>query len=75
MSYAKYQRLSIQRMTSEEISGLKLVDTNVVKLKLLITMRVHPIMNINQVVRYWELVKRQKIKKPKLVEVKDGKNT
>jgi len=75
-------------MTSEEISRLKLVDcymrlytiekivfTNVVKLKLLITMRVHPVMNMSQVVRYWELVKRQKMKKPKLVEVEDGKNT
>jgi len=52
-------------MTSEEISRLKLVDcymrlytiekivfTNVVKLKLLITMRVHPVMNMSQVVRY-----------------------
>jgi len=53
----------------------KIVFTNVVKLKLLITMRVHPVMNMSQVVRYWELVKRQKMKKPKLVEVEDGKNT
>ena len=32
-------------------------------------MRIHPVVNVNRVVIYRELMKEQKVKKPKLVEV------
>jgi len=35
----------------------KIVSKNAVKLKLLASIRIHPIVNINRVVRYRELVK------------------
>jgi len=42
---------------------------NVVKLKLLVSMRIHPVVNISRVVRYRELIKKQKVKEPKSIEV------
>ena len=42
---------------------------DVVKLKLLAFMRIHPVVNVNRVVIYRELMKEQKVKKPKLVKV------
>jgi len=47
----------------------KIVSTNVVKLKLLTTMKIHSVVNVSQVIRYWEPVREQKIEKPKLVEI------
>jgi len=44
---------------------------NVVKLKLLVSMRIYPVINVSRIVRYREPVKRQRVKEPKLVEV-DG---
>ena len=49
----------------------KLVLKNMVKLKLLTSIRIHLVVNISRIERYKELVRGQKIKKPKLVEV-DG---
>ena len=42
---------------------------NAVKLKLPISMRIHPVVNISRVVRYRELVKRQNVEELKPVEV------
>ena len=42
---------------------------NVVKLKLLVSMRIYLVVNISRVVRYRELMKGQRVKEPKLVEV------
>ena len=36
----------------------KVVSRNVIKLKLLSLMRIHPVVNISRIVRYRELVKR-----------------
>jgi len=47
----------------------KVVSKNVVKLKLLTSMRIYPVVNMSKVVKYREPGKRQKVKKPKLVEV------
>ena len=41
------------------------------KLRLPISIRIHPVVNISKVVRYREPVKEQKVEEPKLVEV-DG---
>jgi len=49
----------------------KVVSKNTVKLKLLISMRIHLVVNVSKIVRYRELVKRQRVEKPKLVKV-DG---
>ena len=47
------------------------VSKNVVKLKLLGSMRICLVVNISRIVRYRELVKKQKVEKLKLVEVNE----
>jgi len=47
----------------------EVVSKNAVKLKLLASMRIHPVINVSKVVRYRELIKGQKLKEPKLIEV------
>ena len=47
----------------------KVVLKNVVKLKLLTSIRIYPVVNMSRVVKYRELGKRQKVEKPKPVEV------
>ena len=47
----------------------EVVSSNVVKLKLPSSMRIHPVVNISQIVRYKEQVKGQKKEEGKLVEV------
>ena len=75
----EYKRLGVQRITSKENQyiGLyiikEIVSTSVVKLKLPATVRTHLVVNISQVVRYRELVKKQRIKESKLVEVDEEK--
>jgi len=49
----------------------EIVSKNAVKLKLPASMRIYPVVNMSRVVRYRELEKRQKVEKPKSVEV-DG---
>ena len=47
----------------------KVVSKNMVKLKLLASMRIHLVVNISRVVRYREPVKEQKVEEPKPVKV------
>ena len=47
----------------------EVVLKNIVKLKLLAFMRIYLVVNVSRVVRYKELVKRQRVEEPKLVEV------
>jgi len=47
----------------------EVVSENMVKLKLLVSMRIHPVINMNRVVRYRKPEKRKKVEKPKPVEV------
>ena len=47
----------------------KMSSTNIVKLRPLVLMRINPAVNISRMVRYRKLVKKQKVEKPKLVEV------
>jgi len=47
----------------------EVVSKNAVKLKLLVSMRIHPVVNISRIVRYKELVKRQRVEGPKPIEV------
>jgi len=48
----------------------EIVSSNVVKLQLPSLMRIHPVVNVSQIVRYKEQVKGQKKEEGKLVEVK-----
>ena len=47
----------------------KVVSTNVVKLQLSISMRIHPVVNVSQIVQYKKQVEGQKRKEVKPVEV------
>ena len=47
------------------------ISRNMVKLKLLPSMKIYLVVNVSRVVRYKKLVKRQKVEEQKLVEV-DG---
>jgi len=44
----------------------EIVSTNIVKLNI---MRIYPVVNVSWVVKYRELVKEQRVEKPKLVKV------
>jgi len=63
----------LARNLTEQYIGLyiieKVVSTNIVKLRLLNSMRIHPVVNISQVVKYRELVRGQTTDKLKPVEV------
>ena len=47
----------------------KVVSTNIVKLQLLTSMSIYPVVNVSQVVQYKEQVEEQKVGEAKLVEV------
>jgi len=47
----------------------EIVLANTVKLQLLVLMRIYSVIDVSKVVRYRELVKKQRVKKPKLVEI------
>jgi len=50
-----------------------MVFSNVVKLRLLTLIRIYPVVNVSQVIKYRELVEGQKVKEVKLIEVKEIK--
>jgi len=49
----------------------EVVSSNAVKLQLLSSMRIHPVVNVSQIVQYKEQVKGQKKKERKPVEVEE----
>ena len=51
----------------------EVVSTNVVKLQLPTSMRIHSVMNISQIVQYREQVEEYKIEKVKPVEIEEVK--
>ena len=51
----------------------EVVSSNMVKLWLLSSIRIHPVVNVSQVVRYREQVKGQKREEEKLVKIKEVK--
>jgi len=85
-SNAKYKKLSTKdsvfkerpvKKLTERYAGLymieEVVSKNMVKLKLPTSMRIHLVVNVSKVVKYRKLVKGQRIKEAKLVEVKEIK--
>ena len=51
----------------------EVVSTNAVKLQLLISMRIHPVVNVSQIVRYKEQVEGQKKEEGKPIEIEEVK--
>ena len=51
----------------------EVVSTNVIKLQLLTSMRIHPVVNVSQIAHYKEQVEEQKKKEAKPIEVKGVK--
>ena len=51
----------------------EMIFTNAVKLQLLTSMRIHPVVNISQIVQYKEQVEGQKKEEGKPIEVKGVK--
>ena len=49
----------------------EIVSTNMIKLRLSKSMRIHPVVNVSQIVRYKEQVKGQKKEEGKLVEIEE----
>ena len=47
----------------------KVILKNIVKLKLPVSIRIYPVVNVSRIVRYRELMKGQKVEKPKPFEV------
>jgi len=47
----------------------EVISTNAVKLRLLTSMRIHPVVNVSQIVRYREQVEGQKKEEGKLIEI------
>ena len=66
-------RERLTKKLTERYVGLyvieEVVSKNAVILKLPASMRIHPVVNMSRVLRYRELEKGQKVKKPKPVEV------
>jgi len=48
----------------------EIISTNAVKLQLPTLMRIHPVVNVSQIVQYRDQVREQKKEEVKLVEVK-----
>jgi len=62
----------VKKLTERYIGSYiieEVVLKNIVKLKLLVFIKIHPVVNISKIIRYREPVKRQRIDKPKLVKV------
>ena len=51
----------------------EVVSKNIVKLKLLATMRIYQVVNVSWIMRYREPVEEWKIKEPKLIKVEEWK--
>jgi len=62
------KKLTERYVESYEIE--EVVSRNTVKLKLLVSMRIYPVVNVSIVIRYREPVKEQRVEEPKPVEVK-----
>ena len=62
----------VKKLTERYIGSYiieEVVLKNIVELKLLVFMKIHPVVVISKIIRYREPVKGQRIEKPKLVKV------
>ena len=75
MNNLVFKERPVKKLTERYIGPYvvdEVVSKNVVKLKLPVSMRIHPVVNISRVVRYREQVKGQRVEEPKLVEVDEA---
>jgi len=67
-----FKKKPVRKLTDQYV-GLsiieKVVSANAVKLKLLVSIIIHSVVNISKIVRYEELVKEKKIEKLKSIQV------
>ena len=67
-----FKERPVKKLTERYVGPYKIgkvVLKKVVKLKLPVSMRIHPVVNVSRVMRYRELVRRQRIEELKPVEV------
>ena len=67
-----FKKRPVKKLTERYMGSYiveEIVSKNVVKLKMLASQRIYLVVNISRVMRYKELMKRQKVKKPKSIEV------
>jgi len=70
--YLVFKKRPVKKLTEQYMGPYiveEVVSKNAVKLKLPASMRIYLMVNISRVVRYRELVKRQRVEEQKLVEV------
>jgi len=75
MNNLVFKERPVKKLTERYIGPYvvdEVVSKNVVKLKLPVSMRIHPVVNISRVVRYREQVKGQRVEEPMLVEVDEA---
>ena len=68
-----FKKKLVKRLTERFVESFvvkKVILRNIVKLKLPVSMRIYPIVNVSRIVRYKELMKEQKVEEPKLGEKK-----
>ena len=64
----------VKKLTERYVKSFvveEVILKNIVKLKLLVSMRIYPVVNVSRIMKYRELIKGQKIEEPKPIEV-DG---
>ena len=67
-----FKERPVQKLTERYVGPYtikEVVSSNTVKLRLLSLMRIHPVVNVSQIVRYKEQVKGQKKEERKPIEV------
>ena len=66
-----FKKRPVKKLTERYVGPyvIEVVSSNAVKLQLPISMRIHPVVNVSQIVRYKEQVKGQKKEKGKPIEV------
>ena len=64
----------VKKLTERYVKSFvveEVILKNIVKLKLLVSMRIYPVVNVSRIIKYRELMKGQKIEEPKPIKV-DG---
>jgi len=64
----------VKKLTERYVKSFMVEEVilkNIVKLKLLVSMRIYPVVNVSRIMKYRELIKGQKVEEPKPVKV-DG---
>ena len=67
-----FKRRLVKKLTEQYVESYiieKIMFKNAVKLKLPVSMGIYPVINISRIVRYKELVKKQRVEELKLVKV------